>query len=167
MVLTLSLALISSQFREVPLTEFRRLADAPALAAIATSQDGHTVSVWTRWSESAPTCQGWRFDDEGKHVEGLGEVPCPGAAPRGKRHLFLDSKVLGDPKALVPVLDSYRNLVALVFPHPGRRVERERRLGRRVGARRPHPARRRGARARLAPVAPGRAGRRPPGLRRP
>jgi hypothetical protein len=116
MWLTLSLALISSQFREVPLTQFSRTADARFVTAVATSQDGHVVSLWTRWSETAPTCQGWTLDDEGARVEALGDVPCPPPAPRGKRHLFLDTRALGAPKTLVPVLDSAREQVALVFP---------------------------------------------------
>ncbi|MFT3712005.1 MAG: hypothetical protein QM817_30555 [Archangium sp.] len=116
MWLTLAVSLFTAQVREVPLTKFNQLADARVIHAVATSQNGHTVSVWTRWSESAP-CLGWSFDDEGEKPEGLGEVPCPAAPPRGKRHLFLDSKLLGAPKQLVPVLDAQRGLVALQFPH--------------------------------------------------
>ncbi|MBL8916805.1 MAG: hypothetical protein JNM17_39245 [Archangium sp.] len=126
MWLSLTVALISSQFREVPLDEFNKLADAKLIHAVATSPNGHTVSVWTRWSEKSVPCLGWTIRsadesagairDTGKKTEGLGEVDCPNAAPTGKRHLFVDTKVMGAPKTLVPVLDTYRNQVALVFP---------------------------------------------------
>lgn len=116
MWLSLTVALISSQFREVPLAKFNALADARIIHAVATSPDGHTVSVWTRWSEKAAPCLGWTMEDTGEKPDGLGEVPCPDAPPTGKRHLFVDTKVLGAPKTLVPVLDTYRNQVALVFP---------------------------------------------------
>lgn len=117
MLLTFSLALIRSQFREVPLAWFARTTEAPRITDIAMSQDGRTVSVWTRRSETAANCQEWMLVVDGKQVEGQGDVPCPAAAPRGKRHLFLESKALGDPKALVPVLDPRRDLVALILPH--------------------------------------------------
>lgn len=116
MWLSLTVALISSQFREVPLTRFNELADARVITAVATSQDGHTVSLWTRWSDTAP-CLGWTIDDTGERAEGLGEVPCPSPPPTGRRRLFLDTKMMGAPKSLTPVLDTFRNRVALAFPH--------------------------------------------------
>lgn len=116
MWLSLTVALISAQFREVPLSKFNAFADARTIHAVATSPNGHTVSVFTRWSATAP-CLGWTMEDTGEKPEGLGEVPCPDAPPTGKRHLFLDTKVMGAPKTLVPVLDSFRDRVALVFPH--------------------------------------------------
>ena len=102
---------------EVSLDRFRALADAKVVVAARLSPDGRTVSLWTRWRQADAPCLGWTIDTVGEKAEGLGEVPCPEAQPRGKRHLFVDSKVLGAPKDLKPVLDERRGLVALVLPH--------------------------------------------------
>lgn len=102
---------------EVSLDRFRALADAKVVVAARLSPDGRTVSLWTRWRQADAPCLGWTIDTVGEKAEGLGEVPCPEAQPRGKRHLFVDSKVLGAPKDLKPVLDARRGLVALVLPH--------------------------------------------------
>ena len=79
MLTTLAL-LLTSQLVEVPLHQFKKIAEPRDIAAIALSPNAHIVSVWTRWSAQTP-CVLWTIDVQTGNTEGQGENECPPAKP--------------------------------------------------------------------------------------
>ena len=79
MLTTLTL-LLTSQLVEVPLHQFKKIAEPRGIVAVALSPNAHVVSVWTRWSEQTP-CVLWTIDVQRGAAEGLGESECPRPSP--------------------------------------------------------------------------------------
>lgn len=75
-VLTTVLLLLTSQLVEVPLHQFKSLAEPRAITAVALSPDAHTVSLWTRSSSQTP-CLRWTVDVQTGAAKGFGEDACP------------------------------------------------------------------------------------------
>ncbi len=80
MLTTLTL-LLTAQLVEVPLHQFKKIAEPRDIATIALSPNAHVVSVWTRWSAQTP-CVLWTINVQTGDTEGHGENECPPLKPQ-------------------------------------------------------------------------------------
>jgi hypothetical protein len=114
-LLTTLTLLLASQLVEVPLHQFKKLAEPRAIAAIALSPNAHVVSVWTRWSEQTP-CVLWTIDVQTGGTEGHGENDCPPAKPQVEHPVDKVNAVISE-RALT--FNSHDGKLLTSFGHEG------------------------------------------------